>query len=108
MKMLRVPLLALGLLMCAQGFAATAPSPAQLAQRQKMTDCQASATAKGLTSQARTTFVNDCLKAKPAATSADKPLTPQQQKMKDCQADPQAKTLKGAERNTFISTCLKK
>jgi hypothetical protein len=41
MKMLRVPLLVMGLLMCAQGFAATE-------QQNKMTTCNADATAKSL------------------------------------------------------------
>ena len=41
MKMLRVPLLMIGLLLCSQGFAATA-------QQNKMTTCNADATAKSL------------------------------------------------------------
>ncbi len=39
MKMLRAPLLMVGLLLCSQGFAATA-------QQNKMTTCNADATAK--------------------------------------------------------------
>jgi psiF repeat len=106
MKLLRVPLLVLGLMMCAQGFAATTPSPAQAAQQAKMTSCNADAKTKALTGDARKTFMSDCLKAAPAA--AAKPVTAQQQKMKDCNADPQAKTLTGDARKTFMSTCLKK
>ncbi|WP_287814913.1 PsiF family protein, partial [Pseudomonas sp.] len=41
MKLLHAPLLALGLLLCSQGFAATA-------QQNKMTTCNADATAKSL------------------------------------------------------------
>jgi len=99
MKMLRVPLLVMGFLMCAQGFAATA-------QQNKMTTCNADPQAKTLTGDARKAFMSNCLKATPAA--AAKPVTAQQQKMKDCNADPQAKTLKGDERKAFMSTCLKK
>jgi psiF repeat len=108
MKMLRVPLLVMGLLLCAQGFAATTPSPAQAAQQAKMTSCNADAKTKALTGDARKTFMSDCLSTKPAAAPADKPLTASQQKMKDCNADPQAKTLKGDARKAFMSTCLKK
>ncbi len=93
MKMMRVPLLLLGLLMASQGFAATA-------QQEKMKTCNADATAKTLKGDERKAFMSDCLKAKPA--------TPQQDKMKTCNADATAKTLKGDERKAFMSDCLKK
>ena len=102
MKMLRIPLLMMGLLLCSQGFAATA---AQTAQQQKMTTCNAEA--KGKTGDERKTFMSTCLKAAPAANDA-KTLTPQQQKMKDCNADAKTKALTGDARKTFMSTCLKK
>lgn len=92
MKMLRVPLLLLGLLMASQGFAATA-------QQEKMKTCNADATAKTLKGDERKAFMSDCLKAKPAT---------QQDKMKTCNADASAKTLKGDERKAFMSDCLKK
>ena len=57
MKMLRVPLLLLGLLMASQGFAATA-------QQEKMKTCNADATAKALKGDERKTFMSDCLKKK--------------------------------------------
>ena len=57
MKMLRVPLLLLGLLMASQGFAATA-------QQEKMKTCNADATAKTLKGDERKTFMSDCLKKK--------------------------------------------
>ena len=57
MKMLRVPLLMIGLLLCSQGFAATA-------QQNKMTTCNADAATKALTGDARKTFMSDCLKKK--------------------------------------------
>ncbi len=93
MKMMRVPLLLLGLLMASQGFAATA-------QQEKMKTCNADATAKTLKGDERKAFMSECLKAKPATT--------QQDKMKTCNADATAKTLKGDERKAFMSDCLKK
>ena len=92
MKMVRVPLLLLGVLMASQGFAATA-------QQEKMKTCNADATAKTLKGDERKAFMSDCLKAKPAT---------QQDKMKTCNADATAKTLKGDERKAFMSDCLKK
>ncbi len=93
MKMMRLPLLLLGLLMASQGFAATA-------QQEKMKTCNADATAKALKGEERKAFMSTCLKAKPAAT--------QQEKMKTCNADATTKALKGDERKTFMSDCLKK
>ncbi|XMB48333.1 PsiF family protein [Pseudomonas fluorescens] len=99
MKMLRIPLLMMGLLMCSQGFAATA-------QQNKMTTCNAEATTKTLKGDERKTFMKTCLSA-PAANDA-KSLTPQQQKMKDCNASAKTQALAGDARKTFMSTCLKK
>lgn len=93
MKMMRLPLLLLGLLMASQGFAATA-------QQEKMKTCNADATTKALKGDERKAFMSTCLKAKPAAT--------QQEKMKTCNADATTKALKGDERKTFMSDCLKK
>ena len=92
MKMLRVPLLLLGVLMASQGFAATA-------QQEKMKTCNADATAKTLKGDERKAFMSDCLKAKPAT---------QQEKMKTCNADATPKALKGDERKAYMSDCLKK
>ncbi|QKZ02824.1 PsiF family protein [Pseudomonas eucalypticola] len=99
MKLLHAPLLALGLLLCSQGFAATA-------QQNKMTTCNADATAKSLKGDERKAFMSTCLKATPAATT--KTLTPQQQKMTTCNADAKTQNLSGDARKTFMSTCLKK
>jgi hypothetical protein len=100
MMMLRVPLLMIGLLLSAQGFAATE-------QQNKMTTCNADATAKSLKGDERKAFMSTCLKAAPAANDA-KTLTPQQEKMKTCNADAATKALKGDERKAFMSDCLKK
>ncbi|PWB32969.1 phosphate starvation-inducible protein PsiF [Pseudomonas sp. SDI] len=97
MKLLRMPLLLLGLLMCSQGFADTA-------QQNKMKTCNADATTKALKGDERKAFMSTCLKADPAA----KPLTAQQEKMKRCNAEAATKALKGDERKAFMSTCLKK
>ncbi|KIU46541.1 MULTISPECIES: PsiF family protein [Pseudomonas] len=93
MKMLRVPLLLLGVLMCSQGFAATA-------QQEKMKTCNADATSQALKGDARKAFMSTCLKKAEPAT--------QQEKMKTCNADATTQALKGDERKAFMSTCLKK
>ncbi|SDV06147.1 PsiF family protein [Pseudomonas mucidolens] len=99
MKMLRIPLLMVGLLLCSQGFAATA-------QQNKMTTCNAEASTKSLKGDERKAFMKTCLSA-PAANDA-KALTPQQQKMKNCNASAKTQALTGDARKTFMSTCLKK
>ena len=96
MKMLRVPLLLLGLLLCSQGFAATA-------QQNKMTTCNAEASTKTLKGDERKAFMSNCLKAKPAAAA-----TTQQEKMKTCNATAGTQALKGDARKAFMSDCLKK
>ncbi|EJL97994.1 psiF repeat containing protein [Pseudomonas sp. GM102] len=100
MKMLRAPLLMVGLLLCSQGFAATA-------QQNKMTTCNADATAKSLKGDERKAFMSTCLKAAPAA-DATKSMTPQQEKMKTCNATATTQALTGDARKTFMSDCLKK
>lgn len=92
MKMLHVPVMVLGMLISAQGFAATA-------QQEKMTTCNAQASEKALKGDERKAFMSTCLKAKPPT---------QQEKMKTCNADASAKALKGDERQAFMSDCLKK
>ena len=93
MKMLQMPLLVLSVLFSAQGFAATA-------QQEKMTSCNADASAKALKGDERKAFMSNCLKK-------DVP-TAQQEKMKTCNADATTKALKGDERKAFMSDCLKK
>ncbi|TPG63924.1 PsiF family protein [Ewingella americana] len=84
---------------------AKAPSAAQTAQRQKMTDCNQQATGQSLKGDERKTFMSHCLKAE---TKPDQKMTDQQNKMKTCNADAAKKDLKGDARKTFMSTCLKK
>ncbi|EPJ79721.1 MULTISPECIES: PsiF family protein [Pseudomonas] len=89
MKMLRVPLLMIGLLLCSQSFAETA-------QQTKMTTCNADATAKALKGDERKAFMSTCLKATP------------QDRMKTCNATATTQALKGDARKAFMSECLKK
>ncbi|AXA55914.1 PsiF family protein [Pseudomonas thivervalensis] len=89
MKMLRVPLLMIGLLLCSQGYAETA-------QQSKMTTCNADATAKALKGDERKAFMSNCLKTTP------------QERMKTCNATATEQALKGDARKAFMSECLKK
>lgn len=95
MTILRIPLLVMGLLLSAQGFAATA-------QQNKMTTCNADASAKSLKGDERKAFMSSCLKAAPA------PAATQQEKMKTCNATASTQALKGDARKAFMSDCLKK
>ena len=87
MNVLRVSLLLVGLMLSAQGFAATA-------QQNKMTTCNADASAKTLKGDERKAFMSNCLKAAPAT---------QQEKMKTCNATATTQTLKGDARKAFMS-----
>lgn len=84
---------------------AKAPSAAQTAQRQKMTDCNQQATTQSLKGDERKTFMSHCLKAE---SKPDQKMTEQQNKMKTCNADAGKKDLKGDARKSFMSNCLKK
>ena len=78
------------------------PAAALTAQQQRMKDCNATATQRQLTGDARKAFVSECLKGDGAQ------LTSQQQKMKDCNAAASEKGLKGDARKAFMSSCLSK
>ena len=95
MKMLRAPVLMIGLLLCSQGFAATA-------QQNKMTTCNADATAKSLKGDERKAFMSTCLKAAPAAIDDGKALTAQQEKMKTWNATVASQELQGDARKAFM------
>lgn len=84
---------------------AKTPSAAQVAQRQKMTDCNQQAATQSLKGDPRKAFMSNCLKAE---TKPDQKMTEQQNKMKTCNADAGKQDLKGDARKTFMSTCLKK
>lgn len=101
---------------------ATAPgkkaaSSAQLAQQEKMKNCNKEAKEKALKGDERKVFMKKCLSGKtssaPATTTATPPATAaapptQQEKMKACNKDAKDKALKGDERKKFMSDCLKK
>jgi uncharacterized protein YihD (DUF1040 family) len=91
-----------------------APAKPLTPQQQKMKDCSAQATAKGLKGKEYTDFKNNCLKADSGAASSTpaptpapaKPMT-QQEKMTACNAEATAKGLKGKDYTDFRNTCLK-
>ena len=95
MKIPGIALLLVSLMFSAQGFAATA-------QQNKMTTCNADASAKSLKGDERKAFMSTCLKAAPA------PAATQQDKMKTCNATASTQALKGDARKSFMSDCLKK
>jgi hypothetical protein len=88
-------------------------------QQQRMTSCNADATAKGLKGTERKSFMKSCLSEKStaattgataaasgAAGSAAAKGSTQQEKMKTCSADARSKGLKGADRKAFMKGCL--
>jgi hypothetical protein len=81
-------------------------SPAQLAQQQKMKDCNAKAEADK--PKDRKAFMSECLKkdAAPAKKEPSAAQKAQQQKMTDCNA--KANTEKPKDRKAFMAACLKK
>ena len=94
---------------------AIAQASHQNSQQQKMTSCNADATAKGLKGTERKGFMKSCLSDKTAAATAGAASATaataatgnsQQQKMKTCNADATTKGLKGAGRKTFMKDCL--
>jgi len=72
-------------------------------QQEKMTTCNADATAKGLKGDDRQAFMKNCLSSHPATAGKG---NSQQQKMTSCNADATAKGLKGDDRQAFMKTCL--
>ncbi len=83
-----------------------APTP----QQNKMTTCQKDAGAKMLEGKERQAYVNECLKAKPAAAPAPDPAASQTQgqKLGACSKEAATKGLKGDERKAYLSECGKR
>ena len=79
-------------------------SEAQLAQQQKMKDCNAEAKADGAKGQERKDFMKTCLSG--GAQAAKDGRAAQKEKMKTCNADAKEKALKGQERKDFMKGCL--
>ena len=80
------------------------PSDKQVAQQQRMKDCNAQAGKKDMKGDERKDFMKKCLSAKDGQPSAKQ--TAQQQKMKSCNAQASKKALKGDARKKFMSECL--
>lgn len=89
--------------MAALGFVTVAP--ANNAQQQKMTMCNAQAKAKSLSGSERNQFMKGCLRA---SGDHSRSMNSQQMKMKACNADAKAKALKGNARRSFMASCLKR
>jgi hypothetical protein len=97
-------LIGLSLLATPLAFGATAHE--ENAQQEKMKTCNADASAKHLSGDARKDFMKTCLSSDDAANG--KELTPQQQKMSACSKDAAGQHLTGDERKKFMSSCLSK
>jgi len=78
------------------------PSAKQLAQQERMKDCNRQAGEQKLDGDARKGFMSSCLKGGGAGKQ-----TAQQNKMKTCNKQAGDQQLKGDARKTFMSTCLK-
>jgi psiF repeat-containing protein len=97
-------LVAMGAALAVVAGQAIAQASHENSQQQKMTACNADATAKALKGADRKTFMKGCLSdtGAPAAATANS----QQEKMKTCNADATTKGLKGDARQTFMKHCL--
>ena len=97
-------LVAMGAALAVVAGQAIAQASHENSQQQKMTACNADATAKALKGADRKTFMKSCLsdKGAPAAATGNS----QQEKMKTCNADATTKGLKGAGRKAFMKNCL--
>ena len=74
------------------------PSPAQAAQQQRMTTCNADASQRNLKGDARQTYMTGCLGGKMNQTTL----------MKVCNAQASQDKLTTDDRKTYMSACLKK
>jgi psiF repeat len=70
-----------------------------------MKACNTQAADQKLSSDARKSFMTDCLSGKTAA-AAPAPMT-QQDKMKACNVQASSQKLNGDARKSFMSTCLR-
>ena len=81
-----------------QATKAKTPSPAQAAQQQRMTTCNADASQRNLKGDARQSYMSGCLSGKMNQTTL----------MKVCNAQATQDKLTSDDRKTYLSTCLKK
>lgn len=82
------------------------PSDKQLAQQQRMKDCNAQAGKKDMKGDERKAFMSKCLAGKEGENRPSGKQAAQQDKMKSCNAQASKKALKGDERKAFMSKCL--
>lgn len=75
------------------------PALAANTQQTKMTNCNAQATAKNLSADARKSFMSSCLSS---GTSAQSAAT---NKSQACASQADAKKLSGAARTSFVKKC---
>jgi hypothetical protein len=75
-----------------------APTPAQAAQQQRMTSCNADAFQRNFKGSARQSFMSACLSGKMNQTTL----------MKVCNAQASQDKLSSAARKTYVSSCLSK
>ena len=80
-----------------------ASSPQLNSQQQKMKECATEAKSKGVSGEARKSFMSSCLSSK---GMSQEDINKQQEKMKTCNADAKTKALKGDERKAFMKSCL--
>ena len=106
-------LVAMGAALAIVAGQAVAQASHENSQHEKMTSCNADATAKGLKGADRKTFMKSCLSEKSTAATSGAATAPaattsnsQQQRMKTCSADATTKGLKGAGRKAFMKDCL--
>jgi hypothetical protein len=74
------------------------PTPAQAAQQQRMSTCNADASQRNLKGDARQTYMTGCLGGKMNQTTL----------MKVCNAQASQDKLSANDRKAYLSTCLKK
>ncbi len=75
-----------------------APTPAQAAQQQRMTTCNADASQRSLKGDARQNYMSACLGGKMSQTTL----------MKVCNAEATQEKMTSDDRKTYLATCLKK
>jgi len=116
-SVMAVPLLAFGVAFVPPASAEGEAKPKkefsekQMAQQQRMRDCNAEAKVNELKGEARKAFMKTCLSGGEVTTEAgDATATagasPQREKMKRCNAEAKAQSLTGDARKAFMSTCL--
>jgi psiF repeat len=74
------------------------PTPAQAAQQQRMTSCNAEASQRNLKGDARQNYMSGCLSGSMSQTTL----------MKVCNAQASQDKLASNDRKAYLSTCLKK